>query len=454
MNQEARASKTQTTSRWCARLRRVTRAVLVLLAVVLLIGWWQVLRIVEHDHWPLPEDAVTAAQAMQMTSDFIADDNTNRGDLAIAFAPSTASEVDLYLDGSSFFPAMMADIEAAQHSIHIIMFAISPGKIGDALVDLLIQKVGEGVEVRLVTDRQGSKPFTRNREMFDRLAAGGVQVVLNDTWPIQATGVLPDRDRDWRQDEVGRADHRKMMVIDGRIGWVGGAGFEDHFEGGTWLDTFVRAQGDVVLQLQAVFCTSFDVYGGVLPADLTPYFPLQENPGHIKTTVLQNIPGGFAPATQASRAIIDSAEVRVDVLNPYFTDASMIDRVVDAGQRGVDVRVATSRDSNNVPGAWAFRRHYQRMFDAGVGVYEVPGVIHAKVTVADDAVIIGSLNYDAWSLYRNLEISLLFEDAETANRVVAEIIEPVLAQSETPIAPEGWREQIPAHFWWWTRYFL
>lgn len=425
-----------------------------LLAVVLLIGWWQVLRIVEHDHWPLPEDAVTAEQAMKMTADFIADDDMRRADLGIAFAPSTASDVQLYLDGSTFFPAMMSDIESAQYSIHIIMFAMSPGKIGDAFVDLLIAKAHQGVDVRLVTDRQGSKPFTRNQDMFDRLAAGGVQVVLNDTWPIQATGVLPDRDRGWRQDEVGRADHRKMMVIDGRIGWVGGAGFEDHFEGGTWLDTFVRVQGNIVLQLQAVFCTSFDVYGGVLPADISPFFPEQKNPGEIKTTILQNIPGGFVPATQASRAIINEARVRVDVLNPYFTDASMINSVVDAGDRGIDVRIATSRDSNNVPGAWAIRHHYQRMFDVGVGVYETPGVLHAKVTVADDAVIIGSLNYDAWSLYRNLELSLLFEDAATADRVVAEIVEPVLEQSERPSAPEGWREKIPAQFWWWTRYFL
>ncbi|MCA9834156.1 MAG: phosphatidylserine/phosphatidylglycerophosphate/cardiolipin synthase family protein [Thermomicrobiales bacterium] len=438
---------------WKQRLKRYTRNLLLVLLAVLLIVWWQVLRIVEHDHWPPPADAVTAEQALQVTTDFVSADR-KRDEVAIDLAPTYASDADFFLDGTQFFPEILADIESAQSSIHILMFAFAPGEWGDRIADALIRKASEGVEVRLITDEQGSHPFERNSDLYDRMAAGGVQIVVNDTWPLQYSGELPDRDLEWSIDEAGRSDHRKMLVIDGTIGWVGGAGFEDHFAGGEWLDTFTRIQGDVVRQLQLIFLTSYHAYGGTLPDDLAGYFPIPEDGGDIRVTVLQNIPGGFLPGTQASREAIQNATKRLDVLNPYFTDAGFIDLVTDAGERGVEVRVVTSMNSNNTPAAWAIRHKYGQMFEAGIGVYEVPGVLHAKVTVADDTVIIGSINYDAWSLYRNLELALMFEDADIADQVSAQIVDPVMARAEVPEDISGWREEIPAQFWWWLRYFL
>lgn len=451
-NQQAEPSQRQQ-PRW-RRLKRALRVVGTILLIVLIVGWWRVLRIVEHDNWPPPADAVTSDQALEMTQSFIAKGDARRGDVAIAYAPSTASDVQFFLDGSTFFPEMYADIESAEHSIHLLMFGFTPGGWGDDFSDLLIRKAGDGVEVRLIVDSQGSKAVSDNDWFFENLAAGGVQIVVNDTLPLQTTGEIPKLDRTWRQDEVGRSDHRKMMVIDGHIGWVGGAGLEDHFDNGGWIDTFVRVEGDIVRQLQAVFCTSFHAYGGDLPTGLGAYFPEPENAGDIRTTILQNIPGGFVPGTQASQEVIENASERIDVLNAYFTDAGMINRLIEASERGVDVRVVGSQESNVFPAQYAFLSQYERLQNAGVEIWETPGVMHAKVTVADDTVIIGSINYDAWALYRNLEMALMFEDPETADQARELIVEPTVANATSGERPDGWRETVPANFWWWLRYFL
>lgn len=426
----------------------------VVLLVVYGVVWWHVLRIVEHDHWPPDSGAVTSAGALDLAEEFVLRDDVRRDDVAVEYAPSTASDVQLFLDGTQFYPDMVADISAAEHSVHLLMFGFTPGGWGDTFADLLIQRVADGIEVRLIVDGQGSKATGDNADFFLRLADAGVQIVVNDTLGIQATGELPDRDRNLRVDEIGHADHRKLMVIDGRIGWVGGAGLEDHFYDGGWIDTYARVEGDIVLQLQAVFVTSFHAYSGSLPDNLEPYFPQPDEAGDIRMTVLQNVPGGFVPGTQASQQVIEDAGERLDVMNAYFTDDGMISRIVDASERGVEVRILTSRDSNVYPAQYAFKSQYQRLMDAGVDIWEVPGVLHAKVTIADDSVVIGSINYDAWALYRNLELSLLIEDAGVADVAREQLFEPTLADGLTADAPNGVRETVPARIWWWLRYFL
>lgn len=437
-----------------SQLKKAGKIILAVFAVALFIGWWHVLRIEEHDNWPPPADAITSEQSLPMTERFLSREDARRDDVAIAYAPSTASDAELFLDGTSYFEPQLADIAAAEQSVHIIMFGFTPGTWGDRFADTLIAKAGEGVPVRLIVDSQGSKATSNNQWFFDRMAAGGVQIVVNDTVPLQTVGEVPDTDFTWRQDEVGRAEHRKMFVVDGRIAWVGGAGFEDHYYNGGWIDTYVRVEGDIVRQLQAVFCTSFHAYGGSLPSELSEYFPEPGEAGDVRVTLLQNIPGGFVPGTQATQEALDNADERLDILNPYFTDAGIMDKVVDASERGTDVRIVTGRDSNNVPGQYALMSQYERLIDAGVEVYEVPGIVHSKVTVADDTFIIGSINYDAWALYRNLELSLMFEDAELADAAVLQLVEPVVAQGELAEPPEGWREKIPADFWWLFRYLL
>ena len=110
--------------------------------------------------------------------------------------------------------------------------------------------------------------------MFTGLAGAGAQIVINDTFPLDRDGLYPDDQTfDWRQDEAGRADHRKLYVIDGATAWTGGAGIEDHFENGGFHDVMVRVTGDVVRQAQAAFLTSFRGHGGPLPTKSRALLP-------------------------------------------------------------------------------------------------------------------------------------------------------------------------------------
>lgn len=442
---------------WKRRLKRLLRVMFALFLVLLVVVWWNVLRIDMGDHWPPPADAVTPAQAQSMTEAFARQANPRRDDIAIDYAPGTASEVQPFDGAAAFFPAMLADIEAAQESVHIAMFAFVPGEWGDRFADALIERANAGVEVRLSLDGHGSRIAGRSEAMFEDMANAGVEIVANDVFPIQASGTLPHRDRSWSQDEVGQADHRKLLVIDGRIGWVGGAGFEDHFFTGEYQDVFVRVQGDVVRQLQAAFLTGFRAYGGALPSGdgaLAAYFPAPEDAGEIRVTVLQSVPGGFRPATQATWAFMEDAQERIGILNPYLSDHDTIDRIEAAARRGVDVTVVVPSESNNPPAQAALNHHYPDLLDAGVHVYEYPQIIHAKVLVADDAVIVGSVNYDAWALYRNVELSLLIEDADVADRVLEVLVEPAIARSTPATVDTATGDKIRNWFWDKLTYFL
>ncbi len=272
--------------------------------------------------------------------------------------------------------------------------------------------------MRIIVDTYGSQVFKGSQAMFDDLVAAGAHIVVNDTLPLDRDGELGgDRSIDWRQDEVGQADHRKLYVIDGTIAWTGGAGIETHFYDGRFHDVMTRLTGDVVRQTQAAFLTSFHAYGGTLPEGagaLAPYFPAPETAGVIPAVLTQNLPGGFVQSTQQARELIDTATRRLDVMNPYLTDDNMIDRIAAAARRGVAVRLFVSADSNNNTTQNALEHDYGLLLDAGVIIYEYPGaVVHAKVIVSDDRASIGTLNLDAWAMYRNSEIVVTVTDPAT-----------------------------------------
>ena len=191
---------------------------------------------------------------------------TRPHDATLDFAWSTAATIEPWAEGANFFPRIFADVEAARSSVHILMFGWREGDVGKRLAALLERKLADGVQVRVIVDSYGSRPYAEARAMFTGLAAAGAQIVINDEFPLDRDGLYPDDQKlDWRQDEVGRADHRKLYVIDGATAWTGGAGIEDHFENGGFHDVMVRVTGDVVRQAQAAFLTSFRGHGGPLP---------------------------------------------------------------------------------------------------------------------------------------------------------------------------------------------
>ena len=222
------------------------------------------------------------------------------------------------------------------------MFGWREGEVGTRMAALLERKLSEGVEVRVIVDGLGSRPYRQARAMFTRLAAAGAEIVVNDVLPPDRVGLFPAGRPTWRLDELGRADHRKLYVIDGHVAWTGGAGIEDHFEDGRFHDVMVRVTGDVVRQAQAAFLTSFRGHGGPLPADLSRHFPAPADPGSTPIALAQVIPGGFVAASQAIAEQIDAARERLDVMNPYLTDRDTIERLLAAARRGVKVRVVVS----------------------------------------------------------------------------------------------------------------
>jgi cardiolipin synthase len=438
-----------TTTARRSRRRRVPAIAGLASAALFVVVYRQVLGITQRLSWPPPADAITSAGAQAATEAFVARGGTRPHDAALPFAWSTAATIDPLVEGANFFPRIFADVEAAQSSVHILMFGWREGEVGMEMAALLRRKLAEGVEVRVIVDSFGSRPYKEANEMFTGLADAGAQIVVNDVFPLDRDGLFPDgQSVDWRQDEVGRADHRKLYVIDGAVAWTGGAGIEDHFQNGGFHDVMVRVTGAVVRQAQAAFLTSFCGHGGPLGADLSGYFPEPADKGSTPIALAQVIPGGHVAASQAIREQIDGAQRRLDVMNPYVTDADMIGRILAAAQRGVAVRLVVSQTSNNAQATAALKHYYGELADAGVELWELPGtVVHAKVVVADDVVSFGTVNLDAWALYRNNEIMMLARSAETAELVEERLFEPDIARSQRGVPPEGARERFESKLW-------
>jgi cardiolipin synthase A/B len=443
------------TGAWKRGRQGLAVAALVAAAAFVLV-YRQVLGITQKPSWPPPPDAVTSAGAEAATRALAARSGVRPHDAALDFAWSTAATIEPWVEGVTFFPRIFEDIEGARSSVHILMFGWREGSVGMQMAALLERKIAEGVEVRVIVDGYGSRPHGEAREMFTRLAASGVQIVVNDVFPLDRDGLYPDDQHlDWRQDEVGRADHRKLYVIDGAIAWTGGAGIEDHFENGGFHDVMTRVTGDVVRQAQAAFLTSFRGHGGPLPTDLAAYFPEPAEAGSTPIALAQVIPGGFVAASQAIREQIDGARERLDLMNPYLTDADMLQRLVAAARRGVRVRVVVSEKSNNAQATAALEHWYPALMDAGVEVWELPGtVVHAKVVVADDVVSFGTVNLDSWALYRNSEIMMIARSPELAALFETRLFEPDIARSKPGEAPSGTRNRFKSWLWDKLSYFL
>jgi cardiolipin synthase A/B len=360
----------------------------------------------------------------------------SRETLALAFEDSTASSAEVLVEGESFYPRMLEDIASASSSVHINQFGFRPGVVGDEFADALVAKAAEGIPVRLVVDRQGSDPERSSQAFYDRLTTAGIQVCVVRATKLRApVGPLGGGGAtNWNLRGLGHIDHRKVVVVDGRIGWVGGAGIEDHFRDGRFHDLFVRVEGPVVAQLQLVFLASFRwLRGEVGPAELEVLFPrLEGGADPIPARVLHNAPGGYRPITDAIARLLESAAETLDVVNPYVTDRGMIRRIGQAARRGVRVRLFVPANANNWACAAAQQFHHAKLLDAGVRIFEYPTMLHAKVFLRDgEELIAGTCNLEAWSLKRFFEIDLLIRSEEVA----AQFEERFAAPAESVSSP-------------------
>ena len=408
-------------------------------AAIGVLGWrfLHVVRVLDDGS----REPVTAEGAQAWAESVVAAPTHDR--LAVRFAPTTIASFELLPEGSRFYPRIVQDIAAAQHSVHVIQYGFKPGLVADRFLPVLEDRAAAGVQVRMVLDAVGSAVAGVSRAMLDGLSAARVEIAIHDAVPPRRYGTVGDRRVRWTSDGLGRVDHRKLYVIDGRIAWMGGAGIEDHFEDGRVHDLFVRVTGAAVAQLQAAFLGSFAELGATLPDDLGQFFPAPEDPGTIDTTFLMNWPPGWLPVTDAAEQLIDGARERLEIMNPYVGDRGMVDRIAAAAGRGVAVRmVVPDAVHGNTVAYAAFQHHYDRLLAAGVAIWEYPALVHAKALVADDEVLVGTLNLDAWALYRNPEIALHIRDAAVAETFRRDLFEVDIAASQAGAAAIGRRARL------------
>jgi cardiolipin synthase len=410
---------------------------------------WYALRARRRQAFPPGPDAVTAADARDRAEALLAAPRVSRDDLAIEFAPAVSTSVEPLLHGRRYFPRMLGDIEAAKDHVHLLIYGYKAGDIGTTFRELLATKVREGVHVRLEVDAIGSEIDLGSKTLYRELLEAGLEVVANDGAVIVRTGDLQRRSPALRWRDTLHFDHRKMAIIDGRVGYVGGSGIEDHYNDERFYDVMCRVTGSVVAQLQLVFLASWLYHDGRLPDDaaaLGHWFPtdaLEDPPeGSLRapTTVLWNVPGtGHHPISDAIEQALEEATDRIDIVNPYISNRAILRRLLDAAQRGVRIRlIAPGKPTPPYPAA-AFRHHYERLMDAGAEILLHPEMAHAKVLRIDDRVLVGGCNLDDLSLFRNDELNLLLEGDGVADLTEANVFEELAAMSSPAAVPSGRR---------------
>jgi cardiolipin synthase len=289
--------------------------------------------------------------------------------MAIAFATSASTRVEPLLHGTEYFPRMLEDIRAAKTSVSMLMYGYKPGDVADDFTDALKDALARGCAVRLAVDAVGSEVRFGSKELFAEIVDAGIPVVMNKGMMPDIAGELGSgASVKWPLGDIGHFDHRKMMIVDGRVAYLGGTGIEDHFNDERFYDVMVRVEGPIVAQLQALFVAGWRHQGGSLAADaetmgaLFPPLP-EAGEGAVPTTVLVNVPGtGHYPISEAIETLIERAQRRIDIVNPYVADKPTIDRLVDAALRGVQIRIVVPGKPTPPYPAAAFRHNYPRLW--------------------------------------------------------------------------------------------
>ncbi|MBV2134356.1 phosphatidylserine/phosphatidylglycerophosphate/cardiolipin synthase family protein [Pseudomonas sp. MAP12] len=310
----------------------------------------------------------------------------------------------LLIDGEQFFPRMIAAIDAAHRQVELELYLVEAGSCANRLVDCLCRAAQRGVEVRCLFDAFGSQRF--GARLSGQLRRAGVQLRLYNLI-------------DWRHGVRNLyRDHRKLLLVDQALAWVGGAGATDDFwlpeqAASRWHELMVELAGPAVADWQTLFERQWQAC--VEAHDWRPYIrPLEHLPP-------RPLPGAglgrvaYADSRQ-HRDILRSllrtlghARGRIWLATPYFLPSWRVRKALrKAARRGVDVRLLLSgRLTDHGPVRFAGQRYYPRLLKSGVRIFEYqPRFLHLKAVLVDDWVSIGSCNFDHWTLRFNLEANL------------------------------------------------
>ena len=336
------------------------------------------------------------------------------------------------------FEAMKEDIRAARKHVHIMFFMIEDDIVGRAFADILIDKAQQGVEVRLMYDAAACIGVPRS--FFRRMKEGGVQVeALSPLFPHLSPF-------------SNSRNHRKVLVIDGVVGYAGGMNLAERYlkgiRGGVWRDTHLRIEGPAVSELQTSFLTDWQFASDEWVHD-NVYYPTQANAGNLLMQIVTSNPTAMFRVMDLSYSqIFYTAQSYVYLQSPYFVPSEAIRKALYAAAfSGVDVRVMIpTRPDKGWVVIYASRWYIGQMLDAGVRVFFYDnGYLHAKTVVADDRMCtVGSVNIDHRSISQSFEVTAFIYDSETARQQRQTFLNDLRHCHE--IKAEAWRKRP-----WWER---
>lgn len=340
---------------------------------------------------------------------------------------------EVLTNGDQIFPAMLEAINASERRLVFETYIYTPGETGDRFTAAFERAARRGVVVKIVLDAVGALDI--DRDQLERLRAAGAQVVWFNT-PVWYTF-----------QQVNHRTHRKILVVDGRVGFTGGVSIGDQWKGDAqspehWRDTHVRIEGPVARLLEAAFYENFiESAGGVAPVLDPP--TLVPGEGGASIVVRSSPTGGANDMKRLYLLAIASARRTLDIATPYFVpDESSRWALKQAVDRGVRVRILVESDETDaMPVKYASRHFYDRLLEEGVEIYEYqPTLMHAKVLVVDGVwSMFGSANFDNRSLELNDELNVAVADRELAERFLLDF-EQDLTRAEK-LELHTWRQR-------------
>ena len=320
--------------------------------------------------------------------------------------------LEVLTNGPSFYPAELEAIRNAKRSVNIEAYIFQKGKITDQYVEVLTERARAGVRVNLVIDAFGSAGTTK-RYLAPLVGVGGkVEWYNGPRW--------------YRLMHLDNRTHRELMIVDGNVAFIGGAGIADQWYVGTkghprWRDSAVRIEGEAVCNLQATFAENWLATSGELLTG-EAYFPSIRNEHPLVAMVVNSTPtvGGGTRARILFQLLLASARESISITTPYFLpDRSLMKELCGAVERGLRVRILVpGRKSDHMVTRSTSRAGYGQLLKAGAEVYEYqPSMIHAKVLCIDNLwVVVGSTNFDNRSFGINDEVNLALRDPNVAMR--------------------------------------
>jgi cardiolipin synthase len=347
------------------------------------------------------------------------------------------NRVDLLINGKATFDSILAGVAEAEDYILFQFYMFHDDGLGRRVKDALIERAKAGVRVYVLYDEIGSSGLPT--EYVEELRAAGIQV--SSFKPTQGS-----RNRF----QLNFRNHRKMVVVDGKVAWVGGHNVGDEYLGldpdfSPWRDTHVRLEGPVALQLQMTILA--DWYWATRQFPEANWLPLVAE-GHDKTVMIFPFgpTGEFETASLFFVTALNTAKKRIWLSAPYFVpDSSVMKALQLAALRGVDVRIITTGKPDSLPVYLAAFHYIEELRGLGIKFYEYkPGFLHEKVMLVDDTLsTVGTPNFDNRSFRLNFEVTAVIVDRDFAQEMEA-MFEADFAHAET-IDPDSLKDR---SLWW------